>query len=308
MAKMREYLPALGVLILFAIAGTLLFWKNPEASGGSGKVKVVASFYSMYDFAKNVGGDRVEVTMLIPTGVDVHEFEPSPSDIMRVSNADVFIYNGAGLEPWVSNLLQGIDNKNLTVVDTSKGIQLISSQDLDQPGSDPHIWLDPVNAEKQVMTIRDALIQADPAGKDYYESNAAAYIAKLAALDSQFRALMPTCRKKDILITHATLAYFCQEYGCHQIAITGINEAAEPSPADLVNVIQQAKADNVSVVFFEVLMNPKSAETVASEINGTVMVFHSLHGLTSEEQQSGEDYLSLMQGNLDKIKTALECG
>ena len=247
------------------------------------------------------------MTSLTPLGVEPHEFEPSPVTIRELSAADIFVYNGAGMEPWVPQLLASTDNKKLLSVDTSNGIELISSQDLNVPGTDPHIWLDPLNAEKQVATIRDAFIQVDPSGKEYYEKDAAAYISKLGALDAEFRSLMSTCKKKDILITHVTLAYFCKEYGCTQIAIAGMNPEAEPSPADLIAIIQQAKERNVTVVFFESLINPKSAQQIANEINGSVVAFNSVHGLTQEEQQRGDNYISLMERNVENIKKGLDC-
>jgi zinc transport system substrate-binding protein len=307
MVQMRKYLPALGVLILFAIAGALLIWQNPGAARSSGKVKVVASFYPMYDFARNVGGDRVDVTSLIPAGVDPHNFEPTPSDIETLSTARVFILNGVIEDSWAPKLLAGIDNPNLTVVDTSRGIPLVASQDADEPGNDPHIWLDPVDAEKQVIAIRDTLIQVDPAGKDYYESNAASYMQKLASLDMELRTIMATCKNKNIIITHATLAYFCKEYGCKQIPVEGVNAEGEPTPAVVAAIIQQAREKNITVVFVEKLYNPQVAQTIADEIGGKVAVFNTLHGLTPDEQQRGEDYLSQMEENVATVRANLNC-
>lgn len=209
------------VLVLFLV---LIFSNNPTINNEpSNKINVIASFYPMYDFAKNVGGDRVEVKSLIPMGVEPHEFEPTPQDIKDLSKAQVLILNGVIESSWAPKLLEGIDNKNLVVVDTSKEIKLVSSMDADMPGNDPHIWLDPVLAKKQVIAIRDSFIQADPAGKDYYKTNADAFMQKLDTLDTEFRVTFLTCPKKDILITHATLAYFCDEYGCNQIPVEGVN-------------------------------------------------------------------------------------
>ena len=203
--------------------------------------------------------------------------------------------------------MEGVGNPNLISVDSSTGISLVSSEDPDAPGNDPHIWLDPVLAKKQVANIRDAFIRADPGARDYYTANAAAYMAKLDALDAEFRAEFSTCQKKDILITHATLAYFCREYGCTQIAIQGVSEEGEPSPGGIASIIDQARERNVTVVFFESLINPQSAKLIAQEINGSVEQFNSVHGLTTEQQQAGDDYISLMQANVATIKNALDC-
>jgi zinc transport system substrate-binding protein len=296
-------------LIIGIVAISMLFIAGctTNTQQENNKLKVIASFYPMYDFAKNVGGDRVEVISLIPSGVEPHEYEPTPSDIQALTKAKIFILNGVIESSWTPKLLNGIDNKNLIVVDTSKGIQLIGSQDADEPGNDPHIWLDPILAKKQVIAIKDAFISADPAGKEYYEKNAESYLQKLDALDIQFRTTFSTCKKKDILITHATLAYFCKEYGCNQIPVEGVNAEGEPTPAVLAAIIDQAKEKNITVVFVERLVNPKSAETIADEIHGKVAVFNSVHGLTEEEQQQGENYLSQMQENVNTIRENLDC-
>lgn len=291
-------------MLSLAIAGCV---GTPGESQAGGKMQVVATFYPLYDFARNVGGDRVEVTMLIPPGVDPHEFELSPSDAQKLGSAKVFVYNGAGMEPWVPQLLEGVGNTNLIAVDTSKGIDFIASKDADEPGNDPHVWLDPLLAKKQVMAIRDALMEADPAGRDYYAKNAADYMAKLDALDSEFRTALKSCKKRDVLIAHATVGYFCREYGCNQIAIEGINPEAEPLPADIAAMVTQAREHNVTTVFVEKLVSPKAAQTIADEINGTTVAFNSVHGITLDEMNRNETYLSLMHENVQIMKTALEC-
>ncbi|MCX6770775.1 MAG: metal ABC transporter substrate-binding protein [Candidatus Micrarchaeota archaeon] len=297
-----------GIAIIFVV-GLLLFGCTAQPQPqNSGKLKVVASFYPMYDFAKNVGGDRVEVTSLIPAGVEPHDFEPTPSDIKTLSSARVLVLNGVIEDTWAPKLLEGIDNPNLTVVDASKGVQLVASEDADMPGNDPHIWLDPVDAKIQVANIRDALEKADPAGKDYYEADANAYMAKLDKLDAEFRATMAICKNKNMIITHATLAYFCKEYGCNQVPVEGVNAEGEPTPVVVAAIVDQAKAKNITVVFVEKLYSPKVAQTIASEIGGKVAVFNTLHGLTPEEQQRGEDYLSQQEENVATIKANLDCG
>lgn len=300
--NLKILLATLFMLGLFILTGC-----STNMEENNDKLKVVASFYPMYDFARNVGGDRIEVKTLIPVGVEPHEYEPTPQDIQDLSNAQVLIFNGVIESSWAPKLLEGIDNKNLIIVDTSKNIQLIGSQDADEPGNDPHIWLDPVLAKEQVVAIRNAFVEADPAGKGYYEKNAETFLQKLDSLDIEFRSTFATCQKKDILITHATLAYFCKEYGCNQVPVEGVNAEGDPSPAVLAEIIRQAKDKNITTVFVENLMNPKSAKTLAEEIHGKVAIFNSVHGLTEDEQQRGEEYISQMNENIDTIKTGLDC-
>lgn len=271
------------------------------------KIKVVASFYPIWEFAKNVGGERAEVSMLMPPGVSPHEFEPTPSAIKQLNEADIFIINGAGLESWAPNLIQGVSSQKLVVVDSSKGIKLIESQDPDAQGSDPHIWLAPPLAKMQVENIKEAFIKADPAGSEYYKENAMKYKAKLDELDKKIRETFSTCKKKDILIAHATLGYFCKEYNCNQIPIEGINEEGEPTPAELALIVRQAQEKNVSAVYFENLISPKSAKALADEINGKVLVFNTVHGLNSTEEALGENYITLMEKNIDAIRQGLDC-
>jgi len=294
----------IGIVIISILLVTGCTTNTPQENN---KLKVIASFYPMYDFAKNVGGDRVEVRSLIPLGVEPHEYEPAPQDIKDLSTANILVLNGVIETSWAPRLVEGINNNNLIIIDTSKDIQLISSQDADEPGNDPHIWLDPLLAKKQVIAIRDSFIRADPAGKEYYTKNADQFIQKLDSLDTDFRSTFATCQKKDVLITHATLAYFCKEYGCNQVPVEGVNAEGDPSPAVLAEIIIQAKEKNITTVFVENLMNPKSAKTLAEEIHGKVLVFNSIHGLTEDEQNSGENYLSQMRENIATIKTGLDC-
>lgn len=179
--------------------------------------------------------------------------------------------------------------------------------DADLLGNDPHTWLDPILAKKQITEIKDALVKADPLGKEYYEKNATTYLEKLDELDNNFRVVFASCKEKNILITHATLAYFCKEYGCNQISVEGVNAEGEPTPAILAAIITQAQDQNISVVFVEELYDKRVAETIANDIHGKVAVFNSIHGLTKEEEQNGENYLSLMQKNVETIKNNLDC-
>ncbi|MFH1750673.1 MAG: zinc ABC transporter substrate-binding protein [Candidatus Micrarchaeota archaeon] len=312
MKKISDYLIAGGLvlLLLIIVYACLPREQAPTNANAVKKIKVVASFYPMHDFASNIGKEKVELTTLIPYGSEPHEYEPTPSDIIKLSEADFFIYNGGGLEGWADKLVEGADNKKLIVVETTKGIDLLPAGEgveATDEGKDPHTWLDPVIAKQQAFAIKEAFQEADPANKQYYEDNYLAYSKKLDKLDSDLRLAFSSCKKKDILITHATLGYFCKEYGCNQMAITGVNPEAEPSPAELIKIIEQAKEKNVKAVFFESLINPKSAELISKEINGYVLAFHSVHGLTDDEKARGEDYYSLMEGNIANIKKALEC-
>jgi len=311
-----------------AMVALLLFGCVSQPAAGApqegGKLNVVASFYPMYEFSKSVGGERASVSVLIPPGVEPHNFEPTPSSIKKLSEADVFVLNGAGMEhSWAHGLIEGLGGGKLVVVEASEGVELIAASghqndeaeeeyEAEEEHShgeyDPHVWLSPKLAQRQVEKIRDAFIAADPEGGEYYRANAAAYNAKLDALDAEFRAVFSACEKKDILITHATLGYFCREYGCIQIPIEGVSHEGEPSPAGLVKIVEQARAHNVTAVYFESLVSPRTAQTIAGEVGGKVLVFNSVHGVTAEEEARGAGYVPLMEENLQGIREGLDCG
>ncbi len=312
MNKMRDYAIAGGLVLLLLIIIICAYGPSGQAPANVTAVKklnVVASFYPLADFAQNIGGDKIQISTIIPSGAEPHDFEPTPSSIKMLIDADVLIYNGAGLEPWLPHLLEGVDNEGLSKVDTTAGIELLAADGHrhDRGEFDPHTWLSPPIAKRQAKAIKDAFQKSDPSNSQYYGQNFAAYSEKLDALDFELKSAFSTCKRKDILITHATLSYFCKEYGCNQMAITGVNPEAEPSPAELIKIIEQAKEKNVRAVFFESLINPKSAELISKEINGYVLSFNSVHGLTDDEKERGEDYHSLMKGNIANIKKALDC-
>ncbi|MBM4137390.1 MAG: hypothetical protein FJ241_11240, partial [Nitrospira sp.] len=162
--------------------------KKDEKVMDNKKLKVVASLFPLYDFAKNVGGQKVDVILLLPPGTEPHGFEPRPGDITKIHKADLFVYTGRHMEPWVEDILNGINRKNLIVIDTSKDIQLAEGymNHDSKHGFDPHVWLDLSNAQKMVDTIRDGFITKDPAHKDHYSQNAGGYKTRLYELDKRF--------------------------------------------------------------------------------------------------------------------------
>jgi zinc transport system substrate-binding protein len=284
------------------------------------KPLVVASFYPLYEFAKQVAGEHAEVISLIPAGIEPHDWEPAPQDIIRVQRAKLFIYNGAGLEPWVEKLLRDAKARGTAVVRATERVALLAG---DRPGHehaakpgapkgdthavDPHVWLDPVRAQAQVEAIRAGLAKADPANAASYAANAQAYRTKLAALDMAFATGLKQCARRDFVTTHSAFSYLARRYGLTQIPIQGIEPEAEPNPADLAALVKLAKARKVRYVFFETLVSAKLAETLAREIGAQTLVLNPVEGLTKEEEAAGKGYLSVMDENLQNLRLGLEC-
>ncbi|MFZ5824910.1 MAG: metal ABC transporter substrate-binding protein [Bacillota bacterium] len=283
------------------------------------KLKVATSFYPLYEFAKVVGGDKVEAINLVPPGTEPHDWEPTAGHIKLMNSAQVFLYNGAGFEHWVEKTVKSLDTKSLVVVETSKGFELMEGAHEEDDGHghgkkddhgeefDPHIWIDPLGAIHTVEAIRDAFIQADSANKAVYEANAAAQIAKLKELDDEFRAALGQCRTKEIFVSHAAFGYLAHRYGLEQHAIMGLAPDAEPKPKELKRIVDEAKEHGIKYIFFETLVSDKVAKVVAKEIGAQTLVLNPFEGLTDEEIKAGKNYLVVMRENLANLKTALEC-
>ena len=251
------------------------------------------------------------VANLVPPGVEPHDFELNPDSVRQIQSADIVVYNGLGLELWLSNAQNALQS-NATMVDASNGITPrkadMSEGDI-QAGisNDPHVWLDPVDAKTEATNIESAFEQKDPANAAYYQANLAALDAKLDALNSEYTTGLATCAKKDIITSHAAFGYMAKQYGLNQVSIDGLSPDAEPSPSQLANLTSYAKERNVTVIFFEALVNPALSDTLAREIGAKTMVLDPIEGLTPANQAAGKDYFSLMRENLANLRSALKC-
>lgn len=287
--------------ILGALAALLILGSLTGCAEQAG-VDVVASFYPMADFTKKIGGDRVRVATLVPAGTEPHDWEPSPSDIVTLTKARVFVYNGAGMEHWAGDVLNSLGANSLTVSEASKGVTLLEGGDQ----ADPHVWLNPMNAKIEMANIRDALVVADPDGKAVYEANYNAYAARLDALDAEFKAALSGLTNRDLVVAHAAYGYLCAAYGLNQMPIEGLSPDAEPDPARVAEIIDFAKAHQVKVIFFEELVSPKVAQSIADQVGAKTDTLSPLEGLSDAETAAGDDYFSVMRRNLAAIKAALE--
>lgn len=281
-------------------------------------LKVMASFYPMYDFAAKIGGDKAEVIAMVPSGTEPHDWEPAAADIRNLEEADLFIYSGAGMEHWVDDVLASLDNKDLISVEASKGVALRDGHshsheeeegagESEEEGQyDPHVWLSPLNAEKEMENIKNAYIKADPDNRDYYEANYELYASRFADLNQKFKDTLSSLPNKDIVVSHEAFGYLCDAYGLNQVGIEGLSPDSEPSPARMAEIIDFVRANHVRVIFFEELVSPKVAETIAKETGSSVQVLNPLEGLSGEELESGADYFSVMEENLKQLEAALK--
>lgn len=235
------------------------------------KINVATTIAPLAEFVRAVGGDRVAVTVVVPPGAEPHTFEPTPSLMVDMSKADLYVMNGAGLEFWIDRLLQA--NKDMTVIDSSKSIDLISESEDEM---DPHIWISLKNAAVQVQNVCSGLIQVDPANKDYYSQNRDSYLEQLKALDEELNGSFTASKKKIFVVHHPAWTYFARDYALEQVPL--MENEKEPGPKYLSQVIDLARQNNISTIFIEPEFNPKSAEVIAKEMNASIKTLDPLAG------------------------------
>ncbi len=300
------------------------------------KIKVMTTLFPQYDFAKIVGGDKVEVTLLLPPGVEAHSYEPTPQDIISIQESDLFVYTGEQMEPWVHKMVENVKSDGLTIVDSSKGIELMmghhhdhegededhdhdagdddhdhdadsEDEDHDHEGVDPHIWLDPVLAKTMVDNLTEGLILVDPENEAYYQQNADAYKLKLDELDNSFRAAFEKTDSKTIIYGgHFAFGYFAKRYGLENISpFEGFSPDAEPTPAKIAELIENLKKAGTHYIFYEELVDPKIARIISEETGAEMLLLHGAHNVSKEERESGITYIEIMQQNLENLKIGL---
>lgn len=288
-----------------------------DTAAGDGRLRVLTSFYPMYDFACKIGGDCIDVTNMVPSGTEPHDWEPSTNDLKNLEKADVFIYNGADMEPWADDLLVSRSD-TLRVVEASENVELRTTDgehehahehegaDHHHGDFDPHVWLDPENAKIEMEAIKDALCAADPENSTVFQSNYEKYAAELDALDAEFREKLAPLPNRTIVVAHEAFGYLCDAYGLTQVGIEGLSPDSEPDPGRMAEVIDFVREHSISTIFFEELVSPKVAEAIASETGAQAKMLSPLEGLSDEQAAAGADYFSVMHDNLAALMEALK--
>lgn len=300
--------------------------QKEKASAPDKKLHIFTTFYPMYEFTKNITKDKAQVDLLIPSNIEPHDWEPTPKDMAAIQNADLLIYNSTFMETWISSIQESLDNDQPLFVEASEGITLMEeaeqphndeegyheeesdhdnveeNHDEDNEQLDPHVWLSPVLAQKEVQTITDALVKQDPKNKDYYESNSQDYIQQLKELDELYRTKLQNASSKEMITQHAAFGYLAKEYGLTQVPIAGLSPSEEPSPAKLAELKEFAKEHQINVIYFEETTSPKLAQTLAGELGAKTEVLNTLEGLSKEDQEKGLSYIEVMKNNLKSLE------
>ncbi|MBN2373995.1 zinc ABC transporter substrate-binding protein [bacterium] len=298
--------------ILISIAFICLSARRSSAKN----LNVVASIFPLQEFAKAVGGKKVKVDMLLPPGAEPHTWEPRPSDIVTITKADIFIYIGAGMEPWIKDVLEGAKHDSLTIVEASDWIDLIeekglslSNHDHHHPkGADPHIWLDFYNDQIIIDKIAEAFCLRDPDDTNLYMQNAADYKNKLSDLDKRYIQGLEGCKGAYMIFGgHSAFSYLTKRYGLHQVTLYGISPDSEPSPKKLAEVVDLTKKLGIKTVFFEKMVNDRLARVIAEETGAATLALNPGPNLSKEEREAGTSFISIMDENLKNLRKGLGC-
>jgi len=281
------------VVLAAVAAGAGIWWSRMKTTGTEDDgVRVAVSFYPLEFLAGEIGGDKVSVTNLTPAGAEPHDWEPTTADAAMIEKSQLLLVNGGGLEAWAGK----VTAKKIVAV----GEGLIV-------GNDPHIWLDPVLFGQEADRVAAALGEIDPQNKDVYEDNNSRVKDELALLDEEYKTGLENCAQKNIVTSHAAFGYLAKRYGLTETAISGISPDEEPTAQKLAQTATLVKNLGIKYIFFETLVSPRLAQTLAQETGAQTIVFNPLEGLTEEQQQAGLDYFSVMRENLVNLKMALEC-
>lgn len=308
--KLISVLMCAAMLFGFASCGT----DNPMEKEKSEKINVVCTLFPQYDFAREIAGDRADITLLLTPGTDSHSYDPSPVDMVKINECDLFIYTGELMESWAVNIVSSLSDavSVLSLPQPAKPDKQSHSnsshaEEEHDHSADPHIWTSPVNAMAIVKKIADRLCEIDTENASYYKANEEAYLKKLSALDGEIRAIVNSADNKTVVMCDRfAMLYFCEEYGLDYIAaFDSCTSNTEPSPAVIVKITNEVEQKNIPAVFCAELSNRKVAEAVAERTGVQVLELHSCHNLSADDFNAGENYISLMKRNAENLKTAL---
>lgn len=288
--KIFSAMAAAAVMLLAAACGS----KTDTAPADSGKIQVYTSFYAMYDFARMLGGDKADIYNMCPAGTEPHDYEPTAQDMAKLSKANVFIYNGLGMEAWTQSAMNVLDSDAVITVEASKNVPNMAEN------YDPHVWLDPENAYVQMCEIAAAFIEADPSNEAYYTDRLNECKSRTDALIEDYRVELNNAKSSTIVTSHEAYFSMCNAFGLTQLAVNGVNNSDEPTPTRVAEVEEFIKTNEIRYIFTEPLNSGTVMNAIASDTGCAVLVLDPFEGSAEEK-----DYFTVMYENLDALKTAL---
>ncbi|WP_290491812.1 MULTISPECIES: metal ABC transporter solute-binding protein, Zn/Mn family [unclassified Aerococcus] len=329
---MNKFKRFFGLLALSAIAFLAACGNEASTSSDNNSLQIVTTFYPMQALTNAVVGDSAKVTVMMENA-DAHEYEPSAQDIVTLNEADVFVYNSEDMETFVPTLLESIDNPDLVIIEAASEVELIdgdvetvgetteehvdeetdaeTQEDHDHEGhsheTDPHTWLDPVNAVTEAQTIANALTEADPDNAETYQENAGQFASDMMAVHDEYASIFEAAETKTFLTQHAAFGYLANRYGLHQVAVTGVTESAEPSPKRIAEIVSYMEENNISVIYGQKGGATEIATTIASEVGGTVGELQSMESVdTNQYPADGDGFIAIVKANLESLAEGIQ--
>lgn len=305
---------ALAAILLVSL-GVILGISNTQKQ--SEKLTIVTTNFPAYDFARAVAGDKAEIKMLLKPGAEMHDFEPTPSDIIDIEKSNLFIYTGGESDEWVEDILEDTKvSKTLKMMDAVEvveeeaveGMEAEEEEEGEEPEYDEHVWTSPKNAKKIVNRVKDELIKVSPENEEVFEQNAADYSAELDELDNKFQAIVDNSKRKTIVFgDRFPLRYFADEYGLkYYAAFPGCSEQTEASSATIAFLVDKVKSEKIPVVFKIEMSSGKVAQTIADETDAKVLTFNAAHNISADDFNAGVAYVDIMEQNLSVLEEALQ--
>ncbi len=316
------------LFVIVALCCSAVFFvgcKKAEVKPAVG-LQVVTTLFPLYDFARTIAGDKAQVTMLLPPGVEPHTFEPKPEEMIRIGRAGLFIYTSRYMEPWAEKIISGIDSKTLRVINAGErvnyrtavgkdeheggkgGAEHGNGHGHDRKGMDPHIWLDFTNASLMVDAILDGFVAADPGNSALYRQNADTLKVRLAALDQRYRDRLKSCSTRKLLHGgHYTFGYLAGRYNLDYHALSGISSDSEPSAERMIALVRDIKSSGTTYLFAEELLSPRLTETLAKEAGVGVLMLHGAHNVSRDDLSRNVSFFELMERNLEQLQKGLSC-
>ncbi|MCA0173686.1 metal ABC transporter solute-binding protein, Zn/Mn family [Bacillus sp. RAR_GA_16] len=308
----------LTLALLLSLSTFVLVACGQEESGSNDKLTIYTTLYPLEYFAERIGGDHVTAESIIPPGSDAHSFEPTTRTMTELAEADLFIYNGAGMEGFADAAKDTLENEDVMILESAEGIHLDESKeeheehaedeahaDHDHGNINPHIWIDPTLAIQQAENIKKALIKIDPDNQETFESNFVGLKEDLLELDKEFQEMANRAPKKEFLISHDAYSYWESRYGLQQVSVSGLSPSQEPTQKQLEEIIETAKSYDLKYMLFEQNATPKPAKAVQQELGLETLRIHNLSVLTEEDIENDETYFTLMKQNIQTLEKAL---
>lgn len=284
--------------------------KTPSSLKSESTPRVTVSTFALYDVVRHLAGDKVDLFMIVPFGVDVHSFEPTPKDLARLSDSALFIYSGAGLEPWAESF-----SKIVKALDISKSVKLRHLEEVHEghnghhhgEKTDPHYWLDMANMVLATREIEKVLLEILPEDKEAVHKNSEAYVRQLESIDKRYDAKLSICTRAQIIVNHNAFGYLAHRYGFEVHALTGLSPEAMPSAKTMARLIDMVRSEQIGTIFFESFVSDRLISNIAAESGAKVDVLQPLANITADEVEQGADLEILMMMNLQRLSTAMEC-